>query len=314
MELSKEKKKYLTLLAEKYPTKEHVSREIINLKAILNLPKGTEHFMSDIHGEYEAFYHILNNCSGVIREKVQMVFKDTLSTKEQQDLVELKNQVKEQQDLIAQKINDTNKSIQAYSDDIAKAEAAALEYEKKVEANRQAIDDESRRIEESKILEQVSRERASKEQASREQASREESIKNAQGKGDESETTSKPDNDTPIYTPEGNDLDMLAALIECEAGDQSYYGMLCVGAVVMNRINSSSFPDTLYEVLYQPYQFTPVTVSGRFALVLARGANETCYKAAREVLEQGNIVGSWLFFRMNDGSRQGEVIGDHVFY
>lgn len=82
MELSKEKKKYLTLLAEKYPTKEHVSREIINLKAILNLPKGTEHFMSDIHGEYEAFYHILNNCSGVIREKVQMVFKDTLSTKE----------------------------------------------------------------------------------------------------------------------------------------------------------------------------------------------------------------------------------------
>ena len=107
---------------------------------------------------------------------------------------------------------------------------------------------------------------------------------------------------------------MLAALIECEAGDQSYYGMLCVGAVVMNRINSSSFPDTLYEVLYQPYQFTPVTASGRFALVLARGANETCYKAAREVLEQGNIVGPWLFFRMNDGSRQGEVIGDHVFY
>ena len=89
MELSKEKKKYLTLLAEKYPTKEHVSREIINLKAILNLPKGTEHFMSDIHGEYEAFYHILNNCSGVIREKVQMVFKDTLSTKEQQDLCTL---------------------------------------------------------------------------------------------------------------------------------------------------------------------------------------------------------------------------------
>ena len=240
--------------------------------------------------------------------------KEQAYTKEQQDLVELKNQVKEQQDLIAQKINDTNKSIQAYSDDIAKAEAAALEYEKKVEANRQAIDDESRRIEESKILEQVSRERASKEQASREQASREESIKNAQGNIDESETTSKPDNDTPIYTPEGNDLDMLAALIECEAGDQSYYGMLCVGAVVMNRINSSSFPDTLYEVLYQPYQFTPVTVSGRFALVLARGANETCYKAAREVLEQGNIVGSWLFFRMNDGSRQGEVIGDHVFY
>ena len=55
--------KYLELLAEKYPTEQAVCREIINLKAILGLPKGTEHFMSDLHGEYEAFCHILNNCS-----------------------------------------------------------------------------------------------------------------------------------------------------------------------------------------------------------------------------------------------------------
>ena len=60
-----ERKKYFQLLAEKYPTMRALSREIINLTAILNLPKGTEHFMSDLHGEYEAFYHILNNCSGV---------------------------------------------------------------------------------------------------------------------------------------------------------------------------------------------------------------------------------------------------------
>ena len=57
--LSEEKLKYLRLLSEKYPTIPAVCREIINLKAILNLPKGTEHFMSDLHGEYEAFYHIL---------------------------------------------------------------------------------------------------------------------------------------------------------------------------------------------------------------------------------------------------------------
>ena len=66
--------KYLKLLSEKYPTVSSVSREIINLTAILNLPKGTEHFMSDIHGEYEAFCHILNNCSGVIKEKVDMLY------------------------------------------------------------------------------------------------------------------------------------------------------------------------------------------------------------------------------------------------
>ena len=53
-------KKYLELLSEKYPTTQSVCTEIINLNAILNLPKGTEHFMSDIHGEYEAFVHIMN--------------------------------------------------------------------------------------------------------------------------------------------------------------------------------------------------------------------------------------------------------------
>ena len=57
--ISEEKLKYLRLLSEKYPSIPSVCREIINLKAILNLPKGTEHFMSDLHGEYEAFSHIL---------------------------------------------------------------------------------------------------------------------------------------------------------------------------------------------------------------------------------------------------------------
>ena len=79
-----DQEKYLTLLAEKYPTTQSICREIINLSAILNLPKGTEHFMSDLHGEYEAFFHILNNCSGVIREKVDMLFADTLSSAERE--------------------------------------------------------------------------------------------------------------------------------------------------------------------------------------------------------------------------------------
>ena len=75
-QFTKQELKYLELLSEKYPTVQSVCTEIINLKAILNLPKGTEHFMSDVHGEYEAFYHILNNCSGVIHEKVNIIFGD----------------------------------------------------------------------------------------------------------------------------------------------------------------------------------------------------------------------------------------------
>ena len=84
-----DKRKYLKLLSEKYPTVRSLSREIINLTAILNLPKGTEHFMSDIHGEYEAFCHILNNCSGVVREKTDMLYRDTLSHEERKSICTL---------------------------------------------------------------------------------------------------------------------------------------------------------------------------------------------------------------------------------
>ena len=87
--MQKEERKYLRLLAEKYPTRQSVCREIINRNAILNLPKGTEHFMSDLHGEYEAFYHILNNCSGVIREKVDLLFGDIMSPAERQEICTL---------------------------------------------------------------------------------------------------------------------------------------------------------------------------------------------------------------------------------
>lgn len=86
---SNDEMKYLKLLAEKYPSARAVTREIINLTAILNLPKGTEHFMSDIHGEYEAFCHILNNCSGVIREKVNLCYKDVLSAEEIKEICTL---------------------------------------------------------------------------------------------------------------------------------------------------------------------------------------------------------------------------------
>ena len=66
-------RKFLTLLAKEYPSAAAASEEIINLQAILKLPKPTEHFMSDLHGEYEAFTHILSNASGVIKEKVDRV-------------------------------------------------------------------------------------------------------------------------------------------------------------------------------------------------------------------------------------------------
>ena len=79
----------LKSLSQRYPTIQKASTEIINLSAILNLPKGTEHFISDIHGEYEAFTHILNNASGVIKRKINDVFKDSLRQSEKSQLATL---------------------------------------------------------------------------------------------------------------------------------------------------------------------------------------------------------------------------------
>lgn len=82
-------KRYLSCISEQFPTVQSLYTEIINLKAILNLPKGTEHFMSDIHGEYDAFLHILNNCSGVVREKALLLFSSTHSAAAISDLLTL---------------------------------------------------------------------------------------------------------------------------------------------------------------------------------------------------------------------------------
>lgn len=81
--------RYLELLAREFPDERTLSAEIINLNAILNLPKGTEHFVSDIHGEHEAFLHLLRNASGVIYEKIELVYSKSLTPAERQSLAAL---------------------------------------------------------------------------------------------------------------------------------------------------------------------------------------------------------------------------------
>ncbi len=78
--------KYLKLLSQSYPTIQTASTEIINLSAILNLPKGTEHFISDIHGEYDVFLHIIKNASGSIKRKIESCFGDSITQKEKNTL------------------------------------------------------------------------------------------------------------------------------------------------------------------------------------------------------------------------------------
>ena len=98
--MKKEELRYLMRLGELYPTIGKASTEIINLQSILNLPKGTEHFMSDLHGEYEAFSHVLRNGSGAVRKKIDDVFGHTLSNSDKRALATLIYYPKEKMEIV----------------------------------------------------------------------------------------------------------------------------------------------------------------------------------------------------------------------
>ncbi len=98
--------RYLTLLAKKFPTVAEACSEIINLEAILDLPKGTEHFLTDIHGEYEAFQHVLRNASGSVSRKVDEVFGQTLRESEKKELCTLIYYPEEKLELVKAAEND----------------------------------------------------------------------------------------------------------------------------------------------------------------------------------------------------------------
>ena len=97
---------FLKLLSRSFPNVATASTEIINLEAILNLPKGTEHFLADLHGEYLAFQHVLRNASGTIKRKVGEIFSDSLSTREQKDLCTLIYYPAEKLELVKDEIGD----------------------------------------------------------------------------------------------------------------------------------------------------------------------------------------------------------------
>lgn len=110
------------------------------------------------------------------------------------------------------------------------------------------------------------------------------------------------------------ELYLLAALIYCEAGGESYEGKLAVGAVVCNRVRSASYADTLQGVIYASGQFTPA-VTGKLDRVIEKGnIPQSCINAAVEALSGYTNVGDCLYFRRNNGTREGIVIGNHVFY
>ena len=119
-------REYLELLSEKYPNEPAVCSELIKLRSVLSLPKGTEHFISDLHGEYAAVRHILNNCSGVILEKVRRLFGDTLGEERCHALCsviyyppEALNALRERGELTDERLRETLESLRTLAETLS---------------------------------------------------------------------------------------------------------------------------------------------------------------------------------------------------
>lgn len=157
-------------------------------------------------------------------------------------------------------------------------------------------------------LEQAARRREAEKKTAPGAALKEETKKEETKKAPQTETGAQKE-----AAVSAEDSVLLAALIQCEAGDEPYEGQVAVGAVVMNRVKSGAYPNTVRDVIYASGQFTPAG-SGRVARVITSGRiKQSCLQAAQEAMAGISPVGTATHFR-RAGSREGIVIGSHVFW
>lgn len=168
---------------------------------------------------------------------------------------------------------------EAVSETKEAAEAAKEAYLKKIEEEKKAAE-EAKRLAEEKAAQEAAAAQAEQAQAS--------SAVNASV----------------------SEQELLAALIFCEAGNQPYDGQVAVGAVVMNRVRSGSFPDTITDVIYQSGQFTPAMTGWLDSVLASDGYTDSAMQAATDALSGSNPIGDCLYFSTGGGGYQ---LGDHYF-
>lgn len=202
---------------------------------------------------------------------------------DKKELDDYRVQVVAEQNRVSGLVSQTSKSINATAGQISEAEAAALAYEQQIKEQEQNIT-----ALRAKLAEEIRMAQLAAQSSWR----------------DISE----------VSFAEG-DRYLLANLIYCEAGGEPYIGQVAVGSVVMNRVLSSVYPNTVTGVIYQSGQFSPVA-SGRLALALAENrATSSCYQAADEVMGGTTNVGNCVYFRTPiDGVTPKYTIGGHIFY
>lgn len=213
--------------------------------------------------------------------QVQIQEDETYMVDERASLDALKLQAIDRENEALEKVAEAASNLSGYADEIAKKEKELLDYEREIEEKEYDI---------AKLQAEVKKNQALS-----------------------AEAASAGFQDLSGIQFSAGDLDLMAAIIECEAGGESYTGKVAVGNVVMNRVASPKFPNTVLEVIYQNKQFSPVG-SGRFAVVLARGANASCYQAAQDAMNGAAPVGQRLFFRTPIPGLTGMQIGGHIFY
>lgn len=208
--------------------------------------------------------------------------KEAALLQEKEDLDDLKVKVEAEQSKVSGLVSQTSGAISANQHLVSEAEKEMLAYEQQLAEQNNNIAELQKQLEEERRL----------------------SLLAAQSRW----------RDISEITFAEGDRYLLANLIYCEAGNQPYAGQVAVGAVVINRVKSAVFPDTVVGVIYQNKQFSPVA-SGRLALALAENhATAACYKAADEAMGGATTVGDCLFFRTPIDGLTGTQIGGHIFY
>lgn len=198
------------------------------------------------------------------------------------ELENLKVQVEAEKSKVSGLISQTSISLTQYADQISDAERRAYEYEQEIKQKEETIEALKKKYEEELALSRA--------------------AANASWR------------DISEVAFEESDRYVLANLIYCEAGAEPYDGKVAVGSVVINRVLSSKYPDTVLGVIYQNRQFSPVG-SGRLALALeANRANADCYRAADEAMSGITNVGNCVYFRTPIEGLEGIQIGGHIFY
>jgi spore germination cell wall hydrolase CwlJ-like protein len=208
--------------------------------------------------------------------------KEATLEEEREQLEEYRVKEQAEQSRVSGLVNQTSGSIKQYANDISDAEAKAKALEDQIKAQEADIKNL-----EAKLAEEMRLSKLAKSSTWR--------------------------NISDVSFAEG-DRALLANLIYCEAGSEPYEGKVAVGAVVINRVLSSVYPDTVVGVIYQNKQFSPVG-SGRLALALANDqATSSCYQAADEAMKGYSNVGNCVYFRTPIPGLSGINIGGHVFY